>query len=97
MGLFTEAQSRLVNEGGTLAVVRSQEITKDFLDDIHSERMATRELRTAEHQRVASVPTSLVDSWLCQGIPFWDLSAREIVRLLERDNLTAFITTDKAV
>lgn len=97
MGMFTQSRARLVDEGGTLAVVRQQEITKDFLDDIHSERMATRELRTADHQRVASVPTSLVDSWLSQGIPFWDLSAREIVRRLERDNLHAFITTDKAV
>lgn len=97
MSLFTESMARLVPTGGTLAVMRSQEITKDFLDDIHSERMATRDLRTAEHQRVASVPTSLVDSWLAQGIPFWDLSARQIVRQLERDNLTAFITTDKAV
>ena len=97
MGLFTESQARIVEAGGTLAVVRSQEITKDFLDDIHSERMATTEMRTAEHQRVASVPTSLVDSWLAQGIPFWDLSAREIVKRLERENLTAFITTGKAV
>ena len=94
---FIDAQADLIDEVGEFAVVRQQAITKDFLDELHSERMAKAHLRYGEHNRVAAVPTMLVDLWLNQGVPFYDLTAREIVQRLERDNLHAFITTDKPV
>lgn len=80
-----------------IAVVRSQEITKDFLDEIHNERGAKANIKRGEFDRVAAVPTSLVDLWLAQGVPFFDLTAREVVQRLERDSLHAFITTEGRV
>lgn len=94
---FTESLARVVQQDSGFAIVREQEITADFLRELHDERAASRSMRAGEHERVASVPTGLIDSWIAQGIPFWDLSARQIVRQLERDNLGAFITTDRAV
>ncbi len=98
MASFTESvASGNFTDDGRLVVIREQEITADFLDTLHSERMAKAHMRSSEMEHVASVPTSLVDLWLCQGIPFYQLTPREIVRRLKDDGLDAFITTDKAV
>lgn len=78
-------------------IIRCQEITKDFLDDLHCARAASRDRKAAEMERVAAVPTSLVDNWLARGLPFWEMSSRAIVDQLDRDNLQAFISTEKRV
>lgn len=94
---FVEAANRIEESAGSLLVVRQQEITKDFLDELHSERMAKTALRTSDHNRVAAVPTSLVNLWLAQGIPFWDMTAHEVAQKLRNDGLHAFLATDAAV
>jgi hypothetical protein len=74
-------------------VKHEQPITDDFLDSLHSERMAKEHVRHGELNRVASVPTSVVELWLRQGIDVWNMTPHEVVARLERDNLHAFITT----
>lgn len=74
-----------------------QPITDEFLDELKSERLAKAHLRAADFDRVASVPTAVVELWLRQGIDFWRMSAREIVTKLRKDNLDAFVSTPKRV
>jgi hypothetical protein len=77
-----------------LYVCHTQTIPSDFLDSLKSERNAKMNLRKAEFERVASVPTGVVELWLRQGVDVWNLTAREVVQRLERENLHAFITTN---
>jgi hypothetical protein len=58
----------------------TQEIPMDFLDSLQSERMASAAVRAGELHRVASVPTSVVEIWLRQGLDIHKMTAREIVR-----------------
>lgn len=90
--MFVQSRHAIREEAGQRLVVRSQEITKDFLDDLHNERMAKATMKRGDHDRVASVPTALIDSWLARGIDFWSMSAREVVQLLEKEDMRAFIT-----
>lgn len=80
-----------------LFIRHSQTITDDFLDELKSERHAKAALRAADYDRVASVPTSVVELWMRQGYDFYRMSAREIVNKLNADNLGAFISTPKSV
>ena len=78
-------------------IERSQYIDPVYLDSLKAEKAASRSVREGEMMRVASVPTALVDSWLARGIPFWEMSNRQIVALLQAEGLDDFITTSKQV
>lgn len=80
-----------------LFVKTEQVITDEFLNSLHSERMAKAAVRHGEMNRVASVPTHVIELWLRQGVDVWNLTAREVVQRLERENLHAFITTNGRV
>lgn len=74
----------------------TQVLTDDFMESLKSERYAKAALRAGEHDRVASIPTFVVELWLRQGVPFYQMSAKQIVAKLRADDLDAFITTPKA-
>lgn len=74
-----------------------QVITGEFLDSLHSERLAKATMRSREFNRVASVPTSVVELWLRQGRDFWNATPHEVVAWLVADGLDAFVTTPKRV
>ena len=80
-----------------LFIRHDQPITDAFLEDLKSERMAKAAMRSPLYNRVASVPTAVVELWLRQGVPFYQMTAHEVVQKLERDNLHAFIATPKRV
>lgn len=75
----------------------SQVIPQDFLDSLKSERLASAAVRAGEMHRVASVPTQVVEVWRRQGLDIHKMTAREIIRKLQKDGLEAFITTNKAI
>ena len=75
----------------------TQIIPDDFIDTLKSERHAKAAVRAAEFERVASVPTFVVELWMKQGLDFYNMSAREIVAKLNADDLGAFIATPKRV
>lgn len=77
-----------------LYVKRTQLITSEFLDELKSERAAKREMKHAELNRFASVPTSVIEIWLRQGKDPWNASKKEIVSWLQRDGLDVFITAN---
>lgn len=74
-----------------------QTVSDDLLETLKSERLAKAALRAGEMDRVASIPTFVVELWLRQGRDFYNASATEIVSWLERDDLQAFIATPKRV
>lgn len=76
-----------------LYVKRTQVIPQEFLDDLKSERAARSHQKHSELNKVASVPTHVVELWLRQGKDVWNATARQIVQWLEQDNLHVFITT----
>lgn len=81
-----------------LFIHHKQELTADFLDSLDSERFAKAHLRSQELDRVASIPTFVVELWMRRdGFSVYDAPARDIVKKLQRENLDAFITTPKAV
>lgn len=84
------------NVDGTF-VHHKQVITDDFLETLKSERHAKAHMKHGEMNRVASVPTFLVELWQRQGFNIYEHSPREIVARLQAHDLQAFITTPKSV
>lgn len=84
-------------EDDAIIIHRQQDISDAFLSNLHSERMASAHLREAEYMHVADVPAAVFDLWHALGYDPWRMEAREIIRLLKRDHLDAFIATSKAV
>lgn len=78
--------------------VNTQDIPKAYLDELADYRKAqTRMQRCREYHRVASIPVIIVHEWLKDGFDVFRASAKEIIKRLHRDNLTAFITTEKRI
>jgi hypothetical protein len=96
MKVFDNEASFGTNADG-LYVCHQQAITSDFLDRLKSERCARQDIGKRELHRVASVPTHVIELWQRQGVDVWNLSPREVVQRLERENLHAFITTNGRV
>lgn len=92
-----DTHGRFVDEGDRRGIIRTQEITKDFLDGLHNDRIASRQVKAAENEKVASVPAVLVDLWMHQGFDFWNATASQIIAKLRRDDLHCFLATEKAV
>lgn len=80
------------NDGGILGVYREQHLTPEFYE---TNRLMRESQRTGEAQSVARIPTAVVDSWLARGIPFWQMEAHEIMRLLKEEHMDNFLTTSK--
>ena len=76
-----------------LYIFREQQITDDLLDELKSERLAKANMRKSNLNRVASVPTAVVELWGRQGLDFWRMSNKEIVARLNAHDLGAFVTS----
>lgn len=48
-------------------------------------------------ERCASIPTAVVEKWMREGFDVFTAPAREIIARLRRENLEAFITTNKRI
>ena len=70
-----------------------QVITQDFIDSLKCERAAKSAVRHGNFNRVASVPTSVMEIWMKQGRDPYRASARDVVKWLNADGLDSFITT----
>jgi hypothetical protein len=93
-----EAQNTLVHgHDGSTAIKRVTHFSDDFLAGLACERSAKAHLKAGEIDKVASVPSQVVDIWLRQGFSIYRESPKAIVARLQAEGLTAFITTDKAL
>jgi hypothetical protein len=78
-------------------IERVQHIPEGFLERLKAERDESTSVRETEHQRVASIPTCLVEQWLREGYDFWNEPVSKIVAKLKAENLEYFLTTAKSV
>jgi hypothetical protein len=78
-------------------IERVQHIPEGFLDRLKAERDESMSVRETEHQRVASIPTCVVEKWISEGYPFWDEPVSKIVAKLKAEGLEYFLTTGKQV
>lgn len=92
-----EANSTINENVEGLYLEHTQAIPSEFLDSLQSERLAKTALRSAEFERVASVPTFVWELWIRQGRDPHHATAREIVAWLNQDDLGVFVTTPKRV
>ena len=77
----------------------TQQISQSFLDNVAEQRNRSREQREREFMSVAQIPTIVVEQWMREGFDIFsgEHSAAEIVKRLKRENLDAFLTTEKSV
>lgn len=88
----------LIDNDNGWAIKNSQFITDAFLDRIKERRYDSTAFN-GEGNEVADIPCAVIDKWMREGFNALDpaVSASEIVARLRRENLDAFITTDKRV
>lgn len=79
-------------------IERHQHIDDTYLSALSDDRQAsTSASRSPEAVRVASIPHALVETWARQGFDIYREDARAIVARLRRENLHAFLATDRNV
>ena len=79
------------------AIQRTQEITPEFLQECHDNRVASNHVPMGEFHQFASIPCALVEHWMRQGFDIYKESAKSIVARLKSEDLTAFLTSDKRI
>ena len=77
----------------------TQQISNQFLNSIKEQRNSSKSKREGEFMSVAQIPTIVVEKWMREGFDIFsgEHSAAEIVKRLKRENLEAFLTTEKSV
>ncbi len=75
----------------------SQAVPDEFLRRLKAERDFQDQKFAPDDVKVASLPGALVDHWYRQGFNIWDpnIKPKDILARLQREDLTAFITTSK--
>ena len=84
------------SESNKLGIVRAQEIPSSFLDDLKEQRLSSNSAPTGNFMKLASIPTSVVETWKRQGFDIHKESAKAIVARLRKENLDAFLATNKS-
>lgn len=74
-----------------------QHIPDDFLQSLREQRDHQDRKFAADDVKIASLPAALVDHWYRQGFSIWDsnVTPKDIINRLIREDLTAFLTTSK--
>ena len=76
---------------------RTQEITDEFLKECSDNRFASKQVPMGEFHQFASIPTAVVDKWMREGFDIYQESAKAIVARLRKEDLGAFITTERQI
>ena len=84
-------------ETGGVTRKYTQNITQAFLDDLKDARNESTKQRSGEYERIASIPTVVVEKWLREGFDLWKATGPQIVRKLQSEDLGAFMATEKRV
>lgn len=91
------SDTTFIDDVGELTRKHSQYISDDFLDDLRDSRNASKGQREGDYMRVASIPVVIVEKWLREGFDIFQADGREIVKRLKREDLTAFLATEKSI
>jgi hypothetical protein len=79
-----------------LVIKKTQDIPDWWLQSLKDERSESKNRRTNEYHRAASIPAALHELWLSQGYDCTKEPIRTTLAKLKAENLDAFITSDKA-
>ena len=86
-------------ECGIATFKRSQNIPDEFLENLRHVRAdkASQFFKSQETMLVCSIPGALIEHWMAEGFNIHDknVDAKAVTDRLKRDNLTAFLATDK--
>jgi len=93
---ITPKYNLLEDQDGT-TIKRTQEITPEFLDQCADNRLASVSNPMGEFHQFASIPTAVVEKWLREGFNIYEESAKAIVARLRKEDLGAFITTQRSL
>jgi hypothetical protein len=96
MKLFDSSTDFADNADGLL-IKRQQEIPDHFLDQLKDMRHASHSVRENEFMLAASIPVLIHEKWLREGYDCTRAPIKETLARLRRENLEAFIATDKRV
>lgn len=89
----------VANRDGGLGLLKSQEISSSFFQDLRDDRMASSNSRMGEFHKVASIPTFIVEKWMREGFNIFDknISMKDIIRKLNSDDMTNLMATTRKV
>ena len=79
-----------------LFVKKDQIISDEFLTANRDARFESK-APSKEYHRFASIPVVVVEQWLKQGFDVYKESPKAIVARLRKENLEAFLTSNKSL
>jgi hypothetical protein len=79
-----------------LVIEKSQAIPDEWLQTLKNERFESKNKRTGEYHRAASIPVAVHELWLTQGYDMTKEPIKKTLAKLKAEGLDAFITSDKA-
>jgi hypothetical protein len=97
MAPYFDVDTQVLPHEQGLVIAREQELPQAFLDSLKSERLASANMREREYHHVASVPAAVFDNWHARGLDPFNMTPRQIVAQLRKENLDIFVTTAKRV
>ena len=94
---FITPSYKMLEDQDALTIQRTQEITPEFLDECSENRLRSVGKPMGEFHQFASIPTAVVEQWLREGFDVYKESAKAIVARLRKNDLGAFITTQRSL
>lgn len=73
----------------------SQHIDQSWLDGLKEMKNNSGRQREKDYMKVASIPNAVVDQWLREGFDIYKESGKAILKRLNDQDLSAFLTTEK--
>lgn len=78
-----------------LVIKHTQDIPDSFLERLRAARLETAHRPMGDFHRFASIPVAVVEKWKREGFDIMHESPKAIIRKLQAEDLSAFITTTK--
>lgn len=94
---FIEPVHTIVGTDDVEAVRTVQEIPQEFLDKCAQERFASSHGPMGDYHKFASIPVAVVDQWMKDGFDVYREPLKAIVARLKKENLDAFLTSNRSL
>lgn len=99
MTILIDPKTTLIDDPQEQSLIfkSSQVIPDSYLDSLKAERLDSISTPSGEFHRVASIPVAIADKWAREGFDIMREPITEILKRLRKEELDAFITTNKRV
>lgn len=84
-------------DGPKLIIKHEQNIPDEFVSQLKRDKIDTLHTKMGDFYRVATIPLAIVEKWDRAGFHIEEHSAHEIMAQLRKEDLDAFITTNKRI